>query len=141
MRVEITDEARRYIGTFDELVGVAPTDCLVFEDGDRVVFLIPAGEMADAVGPGGKTVERVEERLGAAVELVEDADTPEAFVANALAPAAVRGVTISRQNDVVAYVEVVDADRGVAIGADGRNIDVARALARRHFDIDDVQLA
>ncbi|GAA0211116.1 NusA-like transcription termination signal-binding factor [Halobaculum roseum] len=141
MRVEITDEARRYIGTFDELVGVAPTDCLVFEDGDRVVFLIPAGEMADAVGPGGTTVERVEERLGASVELVEDADTPEAFVANALAPAAVRGVTVSRQNDVVAYVEVVDADRGVAIGADGRNIEVARALARRHFDIDDVQLA
>ncbi|WP_348612535.1 NusA-like transcription termination signal-binding factor [Halobaculum rarum] len=141
MRVEITDEARRYIGTFDELVGVAPTDCLVFEGGDRLVFLIPAGEMAEAVGPGGKTVERVEEQLGASVELVEDADTPEAFVANALAPAAVRGVTVSRQNDVVAYVEVVEADRGVAIGAGGRNIEVARTLAKRHFDVDDVQLA
>jgi len=141
VRVEITDEARRYIGTFDELVGVAPTDCLVFEDGDRLVFLIPAGEMAEAVGPGGRTVERVEEQLGASVELVEDADTPEAFVANALAPAAVRGVTVSRQNDVVAYAEVAEADRGVAIGADGRNIETARTLAERHFDIDDVQLA
>jgi len=141
VRVEITDEARRYIGTFDELVGVAPIDCLVFEGGDRIVFLIPAGEMAEAVGPGGKTVERVEEQLGASVELVEDADTPEAFVANALAPAAVRGVTVSRQNDVVAYAEVAEADRGVAIGADGRNIETARTLAERHFDIDDVQLA
>ncbi|QZY00296.1 NusA-like transcription termination signal-binding factor [Halobaculum rubrum] len=141
MRVEITDEARRYIGTFDELVGVAPTDCLVVEGGDRLVFLVPAGEMAEAVGPGGKTVERVEEQLGASVELVEDADTPEAFVANALAPAAVRGVTVSRQNDVVAYVEVAEADRGVAIGAGGCNIEIARTLAKRHFDIDDVQLA
>ena len=141
MRVEISDEARRCIGTFDDLVGVAPLDCLVEDGGDRLVFLIPAGEMAEAVGPGGKTVERVEEQLGASVELIENADTPEAFVANALAPAAVRGVTVSRQNDVVAYVEVVEADRGVAIGAGGRNIEMARTLAKRHFDIDDVQLA
>ncbi|WP_277553836.1 NusA-like transcription termination signal-binding factor [Halobaculum limi] len=141
MRVEISDEARQYIGTFDDLVGVAPVDCLVEDDGDRLVFLLPAGEMAEAIGPGGRTVDRVEEQLGAEVELVENADTPEAFVANALAPAAVRGVTVSRQNDVVAYVEVVDADRGVAIGAGGRNIEAARTLAKRHFDIDDVQLA
>ncbi|PSQ07275.1 NusA-like transcription termination signal-binding factor [Halobacteriales archaeon QS_6_71_20] len=141
MRVEISDEARRYIGAFDDLVGVAPLDCLVEEDGDRLVFLLPAGEMGEAIGPGGRTVDRVESELGADVELVENAARPDAFVANALAPAAVRGVTVSEQGDTVAYVEVVEADRGVAIGTDGRNIEAARTLARRHFDIDDVQLA
>ena len=141
MRVEISDEARRYIGAFDDLVGVAPLDCLVEADGDRLVFLLPAGEMGEAIGPGGRTVDRVESELGADVELVENAATPDAFVANALAPAAVRGVTVSEQGDTVAYVEVAEADRGVAIGADGRNIEAARTLARRHFDVDDVQLA
>ncbi|WP_435127303.1 NusA-like transcription termination signal-binding factor [Halobaculum sp. D14] len=141
MRVEISDEARRYIGVFDELTDVTPLDCLVQDDHDRVVFLVPAGEMSDAVGPGGRTVDRVESELGVDVDLVEDAPTPEAFVANALSPAAVRGVTISEQNDTVAYVEVAEADRGVAIGTGGRNIEAARELARRHFDIDDVQLA
>ena len=141
MRVEISDEARRYIGAFDDLVGVAPLDCLVEEDGDRLVFLLPTGEMGEAIGPGGRTVDRVESELGADVELVENAARPDAFVANALAPAAVRGVTVSEQGDTVAYVEVVEADRGVAIGTDGRNIEAARTLARRHFDVDDVQLA
>ena len=141
MRVEISDEAREYIASVADLTGVTPSDCLVFDGGDRLVFLVPAGGMSEAIGPGGRTVGRVEEALGAEVELVEDADTPEAFVANALAPAAVRGVTVSEQNDTVAYVEVVDRDRGVAIGTDGRNIEAARQLARRHFDIDDVQLA
>ena len=141
MRVEISDEARRYIGAFDDLVGVAPLDCLVEDDGDRLVFLLPAGEMSEAIGPGGRTVDRVESELGADVELVENATTPEAFVANALAPAAVRGVTVSEQGDTVAYVEVVEADRGVAIGTDGHTIEAARTLARRHFDVDDVQLA
>ncbi len=138
MRVELSDEARRYIGRFDELTGVAPKDCLV--EGDRLVFLVPAGEMAAAIGQGGETVTEVEADLGRPIELVEDADTPEAFVASALAPAAVNAVTISVQNDRVAYVEVPEADRGVAIGADGRNIETARTLAKRHHDVDDVEL-
>ncbi|MBP1922580.1 N utilization substance protein A [Halorubrum alkaliphilum] len=138
MRVELSDQARQYIGRFDELTGVAPKDCLVEED--RLVFLVPAGEMAAAIGQAGETVEEAERRLGKSVDLVEDADTAESFVASALAPAAVNAVTVSEQNDTVAYVEVPEPDRGVAIGAEGRNIETARTLAKRHYDIDDVQL-
>ncbi|MFB6235054.1 MAG: NusA-like transcription termination signal-binding factor [Halopenitus sp.] len=138
MRVELSDEARRYIAQFDELTDVTPKDCLV--EGDRLVFLIPAGQMAEAIGQAGETVKEAEERLGKTVELVEDADTPAAFVESALAPAAVRGVTISEQDGRVAYVEVAEADRGVAIGAEGQNIETARKLAKRHYDVDDIQL-
>ncbi len=138
MTVTLSDEARRFIGLFDEETGIVPTDCLI--ETDRLVFLIPAGEMADAIGPDGRTVKRIERKLGRQIELVEDAATPEAFVENALAPAVVRGVTISEQGDRVAYAEVVDADRGVAIGTDGAHIKTARKLARRQFEIDDIQL-
>ena len=138
MKVTLSDEARRFIGLFDEETDVSPKDCLV--EGDRIVLLIPAGEMADAIGPDGRTVRRVEAKIGRSLELVEDAETPAAFVENALAPAVVRGVTISTQGDTVAYVEVAEADRGVAIGTDGQHIDTARRLARRQHDIDDIQL-
>ena len=49
----------------------------------------------------------------------------------------------ARELDVaaVAYAEVDDDDRGVAIGTDGRNIELARRLARRHFDVDEIELA
>lgn len=138
MRVTLSDEARRFIGLFDEETDISPNDCLV--EGDRIVFLIPAGKMADAIGPNGRIVKRVERKLGRRIELIEDAETAEAFIKNTLAPAVVRGVTISEQGDRIAYVEVVDADRGVAIGTDGTHIDTARTLARRHHDIDDIQL-
>jgi len=142
MRVTLSDRDRRFITRFEDETGATARDCLVFEDGDdeRVVFLVAAGEMAQAVGPDGRRVRAVEESLGRTVELVENADTPEAFVANALAPAAVQHVTISEQGDRVAYAEVPEADRGVAIGRDGRNIETARRLAQRHYDVDDVQL-
>lgn len=140
MRVTLSDRDRRFITRFEDETGATARDCLVYDDEDRVVFLVAAGEMAQAVGPGGRHVRAVEEALGRTVELVEDADTPEAFVANALSPAAVEHVTISEQGDRVAYAEVPDPDRGAAIGRDGRNIETARRLARRHYDLDDVQL-
>ena len=138
MRVTLSADAKRFMRLFAEATDINPRDCLV-ED-DRVVFVIPADEMADAIGPDGHTVERVEEKLGREIELIADADTPASFVESTLSPAAVRGVTISEQGDRVAYVEVVEDDRGIAIGSDGRRIKTARKLAERHYEIDDIQL-
>ena len=139
MTVTLSDEARQYMGLFDDVTDVGPNDCLVEED--RVVFLVPPGEMGAAIGSGGAVVGEVEERIGKRVDLVEDADAADAFVANCLAPAAVRNVTISEQGGTtVAYVEVAEEDRGVAIGREGRTIETARELARRHFGVEDVQL-
>jgi len=141
MTVTLSDRERQYLTLFEDEADVSIRDCVVDEDHDRVLFVVAAGEMSDAIGPGGNTVERIEDRIGQSVELVEDADTPEAFVANALAPAAVYNVTISENDDTVAYAEVDHDDTGAAIGKDGRNINAARMLAARHHGIDDIQLA
>ncbi|EMA53991.1 NusA-like transcription termination signal-binding factor [Halococcus thailandensis] len=139
MRVTLSDTALRHIALFEDVTGATAVDCLV--DDDRVCFLVAAGEMSDAIGPDGTTVEQVEERLDKRVSLVENADTPELFVANALAPAVVHNVTISENASTVAYAEVDRADTGVAIGRDGETIETARRLAERQFDIDDIELA
>ena len=142
MTVTLSDAARQYIALFEDETGATARDCVVLDDEEekRVVFVVKPGDMGRAIGPGGKTVERVEEQVGADVQLVEYAATAEDFVANALAPAAVYNVTISENDDVVAYAEVAEEDTGVAIGAGGRNIETAKLLADRHFDVDDIQL-
>jgi N utilization substance protein A len=140
MTVRLSDEARRLVALFEKETEATVRDCIVDDEYDRVIFLVKAGEMGQAIGRNGEHVGRVEERLGRDIKLVEDAETPEAFVANALAPAAVYNVTISENDDRLAYVEVAQEDRGAAIGRGGRNIDAARTLAERHFDIDGVEL-
>lgn len=145
MVVTLSDEARQFIARFEDESGATARDCLVLNSEDdeaeeRLVFLVKAADMGMAIGSGGETVRQVEEAVGRPVTLVEDADTPEAFVANALAPAAVYNVTISENDDTVAYVEVDSADTGIAIGEGGRNIAVAKQLAERHHGIDDIQL-
>ena len=140
MALSLDDDARQYLATFEDVTGVDGRDCLVTEGGTTLVIVVERGGMGEAIGPGGRTIQRFEDRVDAQVRLVEDADDPETFVANALAPAAVYNVTISENNDTVAYVEVAEADHGVAIGTNGRTIDAARTLAKRHFGIDDMQL-
>jgi N utilization substance protein A len=140
MRVTLTDEARRHIALFEDVTGAAAVDCVVHEDHEQILFVVATGEMGQAIGPDGRRVERLEDRLGTTVELIEDAPSVEGFVANALAPAAVYNVTISENDDRVAYAEVDRADHGAAIGENGRNIEAAKLLADRHFDVDDIQL-
>ena len=140
MALELSDDARRLVALFEDEADVVVRDCVLVDEYDLVVFVVKAGQMSDAIGPGGRTVKRIERKLGKNVKLVEGADRPDAFVANAFAPAAVYNVTISENDDTVAYVEVAEEDRGVAIGTDGKNIDIVRTLARRHFDVDGVEL-
>mgnify|MGYP000023549876 FL=1 len=140
MVVELSDEARQLIALFETETDVTVRDCLIDDESDRVIYVVKAGQMADAIGPGGMAVEQVEAEIDREIKLVEDADTAPAFVANALAPAAVYNVTVSENSDTVAYVEVAQEDRGVAIGKGGKNIDAARKLASRHFDIDGIEL-
>jgi len=141
MTIRLSDEARQMAALFEEETDAAVRDCVLDDEHDRVIVLVAAGQMGQAIGSNGTHVKRVEKRVGREIKLVENADTPEDFVANALAPAAVYNVTISENNDRLAYVEVAQEDRGAAIGTDGRNIDAARRLAARHYDIDGVELA
>jgi N utilization substance protein A len=145
--IRLSDEARQHIALFEDVTGVAARDCIVARESPdaRVVFVVPPEGMADAIGPGGRTVSTLEERLGTAVELVEDADTAEAFVANALRPAAVYEVTVrDRERDGeterVAYAEVDADDFGAAIGAGGKNVAMAARLAERHHGVDAIEL-
>jgi N utilization substance protein A len=94
-----------------------------------------------AIGPNGRTVKRLQDRIGKSVELVEDADSPETFVANALAPAAVYGVEVVEEKDeVIAVADVDEADKGAAIGSNGRNVAGARLLANRHFGVTEIRI-
>lgn len=140
MTVRLSDDALQLVALFEERTDAAVRDCVIDEEYDRIIFLVKPGQMGRAIGAGGEYVTAVEEEIGRSIKLVEDADTAADFVANALAPAAVYNVTISENDDRLAYVEVAQADRGVAIGADGRNIEAARTLADRHYDIDGIEL-
>ncbi|HEX7445409.1 MAG TPA: NusA-like transcription termination signal-binding factor, partial [Methanothrix sp.] len=61
------------------------------------------------------------------------------FLENLFQPAAIKNVMVVNKNDKrLAYVEVANKDKGIAIGRDGRNILKAKMLAQRHHGVDDI---
>ncbi|MFB6186679.1 MAG: NusA-like transcription termination signal-binding factor [Halobacteriaceae archaeon] len=140
MALTFTDEERRYMGLFEEETDVQPLDCVIDNEFDRVVFVVKQDQIAKAIGTNGQHVKQLQEKIGGDIEVVENAELPGQFVANALEPAAVYDVEIEDNEETIAYADVDEEDKGVAIGKDGRNIEMAKRLADRHFGIDDIQL-
>ena len=141
MGITLSDRERRFIALLEEESGAAVRDCVVEDDG-RLLFVVAPDDMAAAIGPDGRTVRGLEERLDREIRLVADAGRAEDFVANALAPAAVYGVEIEEDEEgrTVAVADVDPEDRGAAIGAGGRNVEAARVLAKRHCDVDEIRI-
>jgi len=70
---------------------------------------------------------------------VEHSDDVKEFLENVFQPASIKNVTlVTKNNKRLAYVEVANKDKGIAIGRDGRNILKAKMLSSRHHGVDDI---
>lgn len=137
--VRLTTEGIRYIALFESLTGATARDCIVDEANERVILVVRKGDMGLAIGKKGSNINRVKKTLGKDVEIVEYSEKPEEFIGNALLPVVVRKVNVvSKENKRLAYVEVPTKDKGLAIGKNGRNINKAKLLAQRHYNLSDV---
>ncbi|MDI9620036.1 MAG: NusA-like transcription termination signal-binding factor [Candidatus Nezhaarchaeota archaeon] len=138
--IRLSDEEMRYITLFESITGATAKDCIIDEDGNRVIFLIKQGEMGIAIGKNGVNIRRATKLIGRPVEVVEVAETPEELIKNALFPAKVHAVKVNKDASgrLIANVAVDPKDKGLAIGKEGSKIQRARMLAKRYFDIDAV---
>ncbi len=91
----------------------------------------PVGSM---VGQRGTRVSAVINELGGEkIDIVEWAEDPEAYIANALSPARVLQVETEEKNKAVAIVE--EDQLSLAIGRDGQNVRLAAKLTGWKIDV------
>ncbi|MCC6040785.1 MAG: NusA-like transcription termination signal-binding factor [Desulfurococcaceae archaeon] len=138
--VKITPEEFRYMALFSDLTGTTVRDCIIENESNRVVFLVDPGDIGKAIGPRGFLIRKLKSLLNKNVEVVGYSDNLEEQVKYALMPARVTGVKLVNRPDgsKVLYVAVDPKDKAVAIGKNGRNVQRARLILKRHFDIDSV---
>ncbi|MEA2046173.1 MAG: NusA-like transcription termination signal-binding factor [Euryarchaeota archaeon] len=136
---KLTTESIRYIALFESLTGGVARDCIVDDENDRIILVVKKGDMGAAIGRKGSNINRVKKSIGKHIEIVEHSDDAKEFLENLFQPALVKNITMVNKNDKrLAYVEVANKDKGLAIGRDGRNILKAKMLARRHHGLDDI---
>lgn len=126
------------------------------DEGERIVFITEKGHLGQALGKEAKNLQMMRDLLKKDVKFVEWDEDKQIFIRNLFKPFDVASIrmesvsTPSGDNDadgqpilkvkMRAIVEVEAKDKGKAIGKGGRNISSIRHIAKRHQEIDEVQV-
>lgn len=143
MPVKLTGDELKYIALLGDVTGITARDCIVDDETNTLIFIVPPGTAGVVVGFKGRNVKQLTKILGRRVEIVEWAESLEDFVKNLFLPARVVSVRLNKLRDgrKVLMVKVVPEDKGVAIGKDGKNVSKARKILKRYYDIDSVSVS
>ena len=116
-------------------------DCVVEEE--RVTFIVQKGHLGLAIGKESRNLLRLKGLLKKDVKVVEFDEDHVTFVTNLFKPFKAQTVTVERKRGggpLVATVQLAEEEKGKAIGKGGKNVNLVRALARRHHEIDEVKV-
>ena len=126
--------------------GMVQIQSIAREPGARSKFAVSSREpnldpVGACVGPKGSRVRMVVEELrNERVDVIQWAEDPAVYVANALSPAKVSHVLIDEANHY-ATVVVPDDQLSLAIGKEGQNARLAARLTGWHIDIKSASFA
>jgi transcription termination/antitermination protein NusA len=140
--IKLTSDELRLMSLFQSVTSATARDCIVDEKMDRVIFVVNRGQMGLAIGKGGSTIKQLQNVVAKKIELVEFSDEPAEFIRNMLNADMVNDVKISDRSDGTkqAVVTVDPRKKGAVVGREGRNAEKARLLAKRYFQITNVQI-
>jgi N utilization substance protein A len=138
--ITFTGEIMGYIRLFEQVTGAQVKDCL--ETPEKIIFIVMPGQGSMAIGKGGETATRLRELLKKNVQIIEFADDPKKFLKNIFWSYGVQNVEIEDRGKIIhATVTVKPENKARAIGKHGANLDLARRIVNRHFEVNSVSVA
>jgi N utilization substance protein A len=136
-KIKLTPDEFRLLSLFQSITTAVSRDCVIDEKMDRVIFVVNKGQMGMAIGKGGSNIKQLQNVIAKKIELVEYSDSPVDFIKNIFNSTMVQDIKLNDRVDgsKQAIVVVDMKKKGIILGKDGRNIDKARTLAKRYFNI------
>ncbi len=140
--IKLTSDQLGLFSIFQNMSGATVRDCIIDEKGGRLIFIVNKGQMGLAIGKNGATIQNIERVLKKPVEVVEWSEDPSEMIRNALDPRAVQDVRITdRLDGSKSMTVVVDPRRkGAVLGRGGKNAEKVRLIAKKYFNITNVQI-
>ncbi len=139
-KIKLTPDEFSYLSLFQTITTAVSRDCVIDEKMDRVIFVVNKGQMGMAIGKGGSNIKQLQNAISKKIELVEYSENPVNFIKNVFNSDMIQDIKINERMDGTKNVIVVVdmKKKGIIVGRDGRNIDKARILAKRYFNIANV---
>jgi N utilization substance protein A len=136
MERNIGFKERRYIEELRILTKATALDCIIDERFERIIYVIQIGDMGFAIGKKGENIRRMQSVLGKRIEMVEYAEEPAEFLANIFRPVEIQKVEKDPLTGALLVTIQKKSDLGTAIGKKGANIEKARLLMRKFWDVE-----
>jgi N utilization substance protein A len=139
-KIKLSPDEFRLLSLFQSVTSADARDCILDDKLQRVIFVVNRGQMGMAIGKGGSNIKQLQTVINKRIELVEHSDQPAEFVKNIFNSDMIHDVKINdRMDGSKQALVVVDAKKkGLVVGKDGRNVEKARLLARRYYNITNV---
>ncbi len=140
--IKLSSDELSLMSMFQGMTGATARDCVIDEKRDRVIFVVAQGQMGLAIGKDGASVKKLERAVRRPVEVVEWADDVEGLVKTSLGAKFVQEVRVGERLDgTKGVVVIVDSrKKGAVLGLGGKNAEKVRLLAKRYFDVSNVQI-
>ena len=124
------------------LTGVTAKDCIFDSKLNRVIIVVSSDQMGSAIGKKGMMIKRIKKITGKLIELVEYSDDPVTFVTNILNQNLISSIKLTKKSDnnQIIVVNVDEKNKGAVVGKNGRNAEKARMLAKKYFQINNIQI-
>ena len=127
----------KLISMFESVTHTRVKDCIQLED--RVIFIVEENQIGIAIGKKGKNVADLKRRLKKNVQLVEYSSDPVKFLKNIFRQYNPQNVYLEEKDGkTYGRVEVPNKEKGRAIGAKASNLEIAKMIIKRHFDIENI---
>jgi len=137
LNAKFDTETLRYIAALENVTGAEVKDCIVNEN--TIVYVISQGQLGIAIGKNGLNVKRLSTKLGKKLHLVELNEDAVQFATNLLSGVTIKNITLKDDGQTKKIIIESDAkNRGTILGKGGKNIEMVKALLKRHHNIEDV---
>ena len=135
--MRLTTDQIRLMAAFESITGVLAKDC-IFDD-RNAVFIVEERLVGRAVGKKGQNVKKLQNLLGRKVEVVGYADDPVRFLKNIFHPAHILAVNVIDKNGKkIARIHMDKESKRIFERKIESKMRIAKTLAKRYFDIDNI---
>ncbi|MBS3124657.1 NusA-like transcription termination signal-binding factor [Candidatus Woesearchaeota archaeon] len=137
MSVTIDTNTLQLIAMFEQMSGAQIRDCIPLEN--QIVFIVEQGEIAKAIGKGGKHARDLEFKSKKKVKIVEFHPDLIQFVQNLISPLSISEAKLEGE---VLLLNAKDLKtRGLLIGRSASTLRFFECIVKRYFPIKELKVA
>ena len=126
----------KYMSLFSSITHVQPKDCISDEHG--VMFIVPTGEIARAIGGGGSNIRRIEGLIKKRIRVAEFDENMITFIEKLSYPAKIKEI---RQDEETVTITALESEsRGMLIGRNAANLRRMEEIVRRYFQLKEIKV-